>query len=34
MLIAGFPSDATATNCWVVAPAAGEQCVVIDPGIG
>ena len=31
---AGFPSDVTATNCWVVAPAAGEQCVVIDPGIG
>lgn len=34
MLITGFPSDMTATNCWVVAPAAGEQCVVIDPGIG
>ena len=34
MLIAGFPSAATDTNCWVVAPAAGEQCVVIDPGIG
>ncbi|MCW2495989.1 MBL fold metallo-hydrolase [Jatrophihabitans sp.] len=34
MLIAGFPSDATATNCWVVAPGAGEQCIVIDPGIG
>ncbi len=34
MLIAGFPSAATDTNCYVVAPAAGEQCVVIDPGIG
>ena len=34
MLIAGFPSAATATNCWVVAPDSGEQCVVIDPGIG
>ncbi len=34
MLIAGFPSAATDTNCWVVAPAAGERCVVIDPGIG
>ncbi|HJQ44301.1 MAG TPA: MBL fold metallo-hydrolase [Jatrophihabitantaceae bacterium] len=34
MFIAGFPSDATATNCWVVAPSAGEQCVVIDPGVG
>jgi hydroxyacylglutathione hydrolase len=34
VFIAGFASDVTATNCWVVAPAAGEQCVVIDPGIG
>lgn len=34
MLIAGFPSDVTATNCWVVAASAGEQCVVIDPGLG
>jgi hydroxyacylglutathione hydrolase len=34
VLITGFPSDVTATNCWVIAPAAGEQCVVVDPGIG
>lgn len=34
MLIAGFPSPQTGTNCFVVAPADGEQCVVIDPGIG
>jgi glyoxylase-like metal-dependent hydrolase (beta-lactamase superfamily II) len=34
VLITGIPSAVTATNCWVVAPAAGEQCVVIDPGIG
>jgi hydroxyacylglutathione hydrolase len=34
VLITGFPSDATATNCWVVAAAAGEQCIVIDPGVG
>ncbi|MDP9092115.1 MAG: MBL fold metallo-hydrolase [Actinomycetota bacterium] len=34
MLIAGIASDATATNCWVVAPGVREQCVVIDPGIG
>jgi hydroxyacylglutathione hydrolase len=33
VLIAGFPSDATATNCWVVAVGDGEQCIVIDPGI-
>jgi glyoxylase-like metal-dependent hydrolase (beta-lactamase superfamily II) len=34
VLITGFPSEATATNCWVVAAAVGEQCVIIDPGIG
>ena len=34
MLIAGFPSAVTDTNCWVVATGAGEQCVVIDPGVG
>jgi glyoxylase-like metal-dependent hydrolase (beta-lactamase superfamily II) len=34
VLIAGFPSAVTDTNCWVVAQADGEQCVVLDPGIG
>jgi glyoxylase-like metal-dependent hydrolase (beta-lactamase superfamily II) len=34
VFITGFPSDATATNCWVVAAGQGEQCVVIDPGFG
>ncbi len=32
MLIAGFPAGSWATNCYVVAPAAGEECVIIDPG--
>ena len=32
MLIASIPSAYTATNCWVVAPGDGEQCVIIDPG--
>ncbi|MCQ0021969.1 MBL fold metallo-hydrolase [Streptomyces somaliensis DSM 40738] len=32
MLVAGFPAGAWGTNCYVVAPAAGEECVVIDPG--
>jgi hydroxyacylglutathione hydrolase len=34
MLIAGFPADAFGTNCYVIAQAPGEQCLVIDPGIG
>ncbi|HEX5534231.1 MAG TPA: MBL fold metallo-hydrolase [Actinomycetales bacterium] len=34
MLITGFPAQAFGTNCYVVAPSAGEECVVVDPGIG
>jgi glyoxylase-like metal-dependent hydrolase (beta-lactamase superfamily II) len=34
VLVVGFPALAFATNCYVVAPAAGEECVVVDPGIG
>ncbi len=32
MLIAGFPAGSFATNCYVLAPAPGEECVIIDPG--
>lgn len=32
MLIAGFPAGSFGTNCYVIAPAAGERCVVVDPG--
>jgi glyoxylase-like metal-dependent hydrolase (beta-lactamase superfamily II) len=32
MLIAGFPAGSWGTNCYVVAPAAGEPCVIVDPG--
>jgi glyoxylase-like metal-dependent hydrolase (beta-lactamase superfamily II) len=32
VLVAGFPAGSFQTNCYVVAPAAGEECVVIDPG--
>jgi hydroxyacylglutathione hydrolase len=28
------PAQAFDTNCYLVAPAPGEQCVLIDPGIG
>jgi glyoxylase-like metal-dependent hydrolase (beta-lactamase superfamily II) len=34
VLITGFPAQAFGTNCYVVAPSAGEECLVVDPGIG
>jgi hydroxyacylglutathione hydrolase len=34
VLVAAIPAEAFATNCYVVATGPGEQCVVIDPGIG
>lgn len=34
MLVAGFPAGSFAANCYLVAPAAGEECVIIDPGEG
>ncbi|WP_033341946.1 MBL fold metallo-hydrolase [Catenuloplanes japonicus] len=34
MLVDGFAAEAFGTNCYVVATAPGEQCVVVDPGIG
>ncbi len=34
MLVTGFPAAAFATNCYVVAPSAGQDCVIVDPGIG
>jgi glyoxylase-like metal-dependent hydrolase (beta-lactamase superfamily II) len=34
MLLLGFPAQAFDTNCYIVAPGAGEECLVIDPGIG
>jgi glyoxylase-like metal-dependent hydrolase (beta-lactamase superfamily II) len=33
VLLTGFPSVAFGTNCYVVAPAPGEECLVVDPGI-
>jgi len=32
VLIAGFPAGPWGTNCYVVATAAGQECVVVDPG--
>jgi glyoxylase-like metal-dependent hydrolase (beta-lactamase superfamily II) len=34
VLVVGFPAAAFGTNCFVLAPQAGEECVVVDPGIG
>lgn len=34
MLVARVVASAFDTNCFVVAPAEGEDCVVLDPGIG
>jgi glyoxylase-like metal-dependent hydrolase (beta-lactamase superfamily II) len=34
MLVVGFPAQAFGTNCYIMAPGPGEQCVVVDPGIG
>jgi hydroxyacylglutathione hydrolase len=34
VLVTGFPADAFGTNCYVVAAGPGEQCVVVDPGVG
>jgi glyoxylase-like metal-dependent hydrolase (beta-lactamase superfamily II) len=32
VLVTGFPAGAFAANCYLVAPAPGEECLIIDPG--
>ena len=34
MLAVAFPAAAFGTNCYVLAPGPGEECLVVDPGIG
>ena len=34
MLVVTVPAAAFGTNCYVVAPAAGEECLIVDQGIG
>lgn len=34
MLVEAIPAQVLATNCWVVAEADGESCVLVDPGGG
>jgi hydroxyacylglutathione hydrolase len=33
VLVTGFPSAVFGTNCYVVSPGPGEECLVVDPGI-
>jgi hydroxyacylglutathione hydrolase len=33
VFVSGFPAGPPGTNCFVVSPGPGEQCVVMDPGI-
>ncbi len=33
MLIRSFPAGAFGTNCYAVASAPGQECVVVDPGM-
>lgn len=34
MLVIGFPATVFATNCYVLATGPGEECLVVDPGVG
>jgi glyoxylase-like metal-dependent hydrolase (beta-lactamase superfamily II) len=34
VLTIAFPAAAFATNCYILATAAGEECLIVDPGIG
>ena len=34
MLVVTVPAVAFGTNCYVLAPAAGQECLIVDPGIG
>jgi hydroxyacylglutathione hydrolase len=33
VLIRSFPAGAFGTNCYAIAPGAGTECVVVDPGM-
>jgi hydroxyacylglutathione hydrolase len=34
VLTLGFPAAAFDTNCFILAPQAGEECLIVDPGVG
>jgi glyoxylase-like metal-dependent hydrolase (beta-lactamase superfamily II) len=34
VLTIGFPAVVAGTNCYILARGAGEECLVVDPGVG
>jgi hydroxyacylglutathione hydrolase len=34
VLTIGFPAVVAGTNCYILAPAPGEECLIVDPGVG
>ena len=34
MFTIGFPAEVAGTNCYVLAPSSGEECLIVDPGVG
>ena len=33
MLVTSFVAPMFATNCWVIAPGKGQECIIVDPGM-
>ncbi len=33
MLVLSHPAPMFATNCWVIAPSEGSECIIVDPGM-
>ena len=33
LFVTSFVAPMFATNCWVIAPAVGQECIIVDPGM-
>lgn len=33
MFVTSFPAPMYATNCWIIAGKAGQECIIVDPGM-
>jgi len=33
MLVRSFPAPMFATNCWIISPSEGSECIIVDPGM-